>query len=102
MHMDKLLILDEIQRAPEIFSSMRSMINAARRNGKKHGQYLILSSASLNLLKQSSESLAGRITYLERQRFVLNASQLTTSLNINGQTVSRYIDLLVDLFSTLA
>lgn len=48
MHMDKLLILDEIQRAPEIFSSMRSMIDADQRNDKKHGQYLIVGSASLD------------------------------------------------------
>lgn len=172
MHIDKLVILDEIQRAPELFATLRSIIDQARREGKKNAQYLILGSASLDLLRQSSESLAGRIcytemtpflitevgasdstmkqlwlrggfpdsfladsdvasliwrnafikTYLERdipqlgpriasetlrklwimlahqQGSILNASSLATNLNISGQTVGRYIDLLVDLF----
>ncbi len=62
---DKLIILDEIQRAPELFSSLRSLIDQNRRSGRKNGQFLILGSASLDLLRQSSESLAGRISYIE-------------------------------------
>lgn len=70
-HMDKLLILDEIQRVPELFSVMRGIIDRRRRNGDKVGHYLILGSASPDLLKQSSESLAGRISYLELNPFSL-------------------------------
>lgn len=61
----KLVILDEIQRLPEIFQSLRVLIDQNRRDGFRTGQFLILGSASLELLKQSSESLAGRISYLE-------------------------------------
>lgn len=64
-HMDKLIILDEIQRAPELFNSLRSLIDHNRRLGRKYGQFLILGSASIDLLRQSSESLAGRIAYVE-------------------------------------
>ncbi len=70
-HMDKLLILDEIQRLPEIFAVMRGIIDKRRRNGEKSAHYLILGSASPDLLKQSSESLAGRISYLELNPFSL-------------------------------
>lgn len=62
---DKLIILNEIQRAPELFNSLRSLIDHNRRLERKYGQFLILGSASLNLLRQSSESLAGRISYIE-------------------------------------
>ena len=62
---EKLIILDEIQRLPEIFSPLRSIIDKERRRGNKAGQFLFLGSASLDLLKQSGESLAGRIAYLE-------------------------------------
>lgn len=170
-HSDKLIILDEIQRKPEIFMSLRSVIDQNRRAGKRFGQFLILGSASIDLLKQSSESLAGRISYFEmnpitilevpksiknnqlwlrggfpdsllasspassvkwRQEFIktylerdipqfgpripaetlrrlwimlahnqatiLNIARLAGSLGVSGQTVSRYIDLLTDLF----
>lgn len=62
---DKLIVLDEVQRLPEIFSSLRSVIDRERRKGNKTGQFLFLGSASLDLLQQSGESLAGRIAYLE-------------------------------------
>ena len=168
---DKLIILDEIQRIPDLFAPLRSIIDNNRRKGRKYGQFLLLGSASIDLLKQSSESLAGRIalielspfnaleldpeqaalhklwvrggfpesylskndtastqwrwnfirTYLERdiprlgpripsetlhrlwtmlahnQGGILNSSRLSSGLGISGQTVSRYIDLLVDL-----
>jgi predicted AAA+ superfamily ATPase len=171
-HRDKLVILDEIQRKPEIFMSLRGLIDKNRRLGHRNGQFLILGSASSELLKQSSESLAGRIIYVEmapltareipetredfyrlwlrggfpdsflssslelsmawRQSFIktylerdipqfgpripseslrrlwtmlahfqgnpLNASMLGQSLGLSGQTISRYIDLLSDLF----
>jgi predicted AAA+ superfamily ATPase len=64
-HPDELIILDEIHRAPEIFASLRGVIDKRRREGRRYGQFLILGSASIDLLKQSSESLAGRISYIE-------------------------------------
>lgn len=62
---DKLVILAEIHRIPEIFQPMRRIIDEGRRNGKGIGRFLILGSASIDLLKQSGESLAGRIEYIE-------------------------------------
>lgn len=168
-HRDDLVILDEIQRAPQLLPQLRGVIDQRRRAGKRSGQYLLLGSAAGALLQQSAESLAGRIAYLEltpfcasevpagdlqrlwirggfpesflaasdesslrwRQQFVgtylerdipqlgpripaetlrrlwtmlaheqgqlLNASRLAASLAVSGQTVVRYLDLLVDL-----
>jgi uncharacterized protein len=62
---DKLIILDEIQRVPELFASLRGAIDERRRMGEKGGKFLLLGSASIDLLRQSSESLAGRITYVD-------------------------------------
>ena len=64
-HQDKLIILDEVHRMPNLFSQLRGLIDKARRAGKTNGQFLLLGSASLDLLQQSSESLAGRVAYLE-------------------------------------
>jgi uncharacterized protein len=64
-HADKLVILDEIQRTPQLFSSLRGLIDAGRRRGQGKGRFLVLGSASIDLLRQSSETLAGRIRYLE-------------------------------------
>jgi len=68
LHNDDLVCLDEIQRAPEIFSVLRSIIDDRARNG----QFLILGSAGPDLIRQSSESLAGRIAYLELTPFLLS------------------------------
>lgn len=65
LHKGKLIILDEIQRVPELFQILRVVIDRRRREGMRVGQFLILGSASLDLLKQSSETLAGRIAYKE-------------------------------------
>ncbi len=168
---DRLVILDEIHRMPELFQTLRGIIDEGRRKGKGVGRFLVLGSASIDLLRQSGESLAGRIAYvnltpltalevdaqrpaverlwlrggfpnhylaaddaeslalrkdfirttlerdvplfgpripaetLERlwtmlahhQGGLLNASELGRSLAISTQTVTRYIDLLVDL-----
>ena len=64
-HSDKLVILDEVQRLPEIFQVLRGLIDTNRRAGRANGQFLLLGSASVELIQQSSESLAGRIAYLE-------------------------------------
>jgi uncharacterized protein len=73
----KLLILDEIQRVPDLFPVMRSLIDQRRRKGEKSAHYLILGSASPELLNQSSESLAGRIAYLELDPF--NIEEIETN-----------------------
>ena len=170
----RLVILDEVQRMPELFTVLRGVIDIRRRAGEPAGQFLLLGSASGVLLQQASESLAGRVarleltpfqarevlpptafsadlhtlwvrggfplswlapddaaslrwreafiaTYLERdipvlgpripattlrrlwtmlahtQGGLLNQSQLAGSLAISGQTVARYLDILVDL-----
>ena len=64
-HEDKLVILDEVHRVPELFGLLRGLIDRGRRKGLRAGRFLLLGSASMNLLAQSSESLAGRISYLE-------------------------------------
>ncbi len=60
---DKLVIIDEIQRMPQLFPLLRSLIDRHR----VAGRFILLGSASPQLLQQSSESLAGRIAYLELQ-----------------------------------
>jgi len=169
-HEDKLVILDEVQRMPALFQSLRGLIDRGRQRGIRAGRFLLLGSASIDLLKQSGETLAGRVayvdlgpfdileinqedhdklwirggfpdsflaeddqasavwrenfirTYLERdipllgpripaetlRRFwtmlahtqggLLNAAQLARGLAVDGKTVARYLDLLVDFF----
>jgi len=168
-HQDELVILDEVHRVPGLFQTLRGVIDRGRRQGKAAGRFLLLGSAAIELLKQSGESLAGRISYLElapfdalevpavdldklwvrggfpssflaasdavslkwRQDFVrtylereipqlgpripaetlrrfwtmlahnqaglLNAANLARGLGVDGKTVARYLDLLVDL-----
>jgi len=62
---DRLVILDEIHRVPGLFPILRGIIDVGRRRGRRAGRFLLLGSASLDLLRQSGESLAGRIRYLE-------------------------------------
>ncbi|MFZ2224644.1 MAG: ATP-binding protein [Candidatus Deferrimicrobium sp.] len=165
----KLVVLDEVQRAPGLFRTLRGLIDDGVRKGRASGQFLLLGSASIDLLRQSGESLAGRIayaelapldvleiepgqepqlwirggfprsflagadrrsatwrenfirTYLERdipqlgprvpaetlRRFwtmlahsqgtLLNAAQFARSLAVDGKTVAKYLDLMVDL-----
>ncbi|OAE41727.1 ATP-binding protein [Agrobacterium tumefaciens] len=66
-HGDKLVILDEVHRLPNVFQILRGLIDRNRRSGRRTGQFLLLGSASIDLLKQSGETLAGRIAYLEMQ-----------------------------------
>lgn len=61
LHKNTLICLDEIQRKPELFAVLRGFLDS----DKKNGQVLILGSASPQLIKHSSETLAGRISYLE-------------------------------------
>ncbi|GIU67071.1 ATP-binding protein [Candidatus Phycosocius spiralis] len=166
-----LTIIDEVHRAPRLFEELRWLIDEGRQNGQHAGQFLLLGSASLDLIQKSSETLAGRVHYIElspiqpqeahdhglaldqlwlrggfpesllsaddqtslawRENFIrsylerdiplfapslpsemigrlwtmlangqgtlLNASKLATNLSVSAPTISRYIDLLVDL-----
>jgi predicted AAA+ superfamily ATPase len=168
-HEAELVILDEVQRIPDLFQTLRGLIDDGRRRGLRAGRFLLLGSASGDLLRQSGESLAGRIAYVEldpfdvlevdakdcerlwvrggfpdsflaasdrasaiwRENFIrtylerdipqlgpripaetlrrfwtmlahvqggfLNAAQLGRGLAVDGKTVTRYLDLLVDL-----
>ena len=168
-HEDKLVILDEVHRIPELFQSLRSLIDRGRRKGKRAGRFLLLGSASMELMQQTGETLAGRIAFLElspidvlevtpkeydrlwnrggfpdsllasndaksnlwRQNFIrtylerdvpqlgpripaetlrrfwvmlahiqggpLNAASLSRGLGVDGKTVAKYLDLMVDL-----
>ncbi|MBI4626776.1 MAG: ATP-binding protein [Verrucomicrobia bacterium] len=62
---DRLVIFDELQRQPGLFEVLRGIIDGRRRSGRRTGQFLLLGSASIDLLRQTSETLAGRIAYLE-------------------------------------
>ena len=63
-HEGRLVVLDEIHRAPGLFPELRGLIDAGRRRGHRTGRFLILGSASLDLLRQAGESLAGRIEHV--------------------------------------
>jgi hypothetical protein len=64
-HEGELVVLDEVHRAPELFQRLRGIIDRRRRQKKPNGHFLLLGSAAMDLLRQSGESLAGRISYLE-------------------------------------
>jgi len=66
---DHLIILDEIQRVPNLFPTLRAVIDKARRLKKGKGRFLILGSAGIDLINLSGESLAGRISYIEMSPF---------------------------------
>lgn len=61
----KLVIMDEIHRAPGVFEVLRGIIDSNRQAGLRSGQFLLLGSAALDLMRQSSETLAGRVAYLD-------------------------------------
>lgn len=54
---------------PELFQALRGLIDRGRRRGIRSGRFLLLGSASIEALKQSGESLAGRIAYVELEPF---------------------------------
>jgi len=64
-YQDRLVILDEIHRVPDLFLTLRGVIDQGRRQGQRNGRFLLLGSASLDLMRQSGESLAGRISYID-------------------------------------
>ena len=61
----KLVVIDEIQRVPNLFEVLRGIIDDRRAAGERFGHFLLLGSAALELMRQSSETLAGRVAYLE-------------------------------------
>ena len=61
----KLVVLDEIHRAPGVFEILRGIIDDNRQAGIRNGQFLLLGSAALDLMRQSSETLAGRVAYID-------------------------------------
>lgn len=68
-HLNELVILDEVQRAPGIFETLRGVIDKGRHEGKGTGRFLLLGSAAIDLLAQSSETLAGRVALVELTPF---------------------------------
>jgi len=68
-HEEKLVILDEIHRLPGIFQTLRGLIDQRRRKGRRSCHFLLLGSASMELMQQSAETLAGRIAYEELTPF---------------------------------
>jgi predicted AAA+ superfamily ATPase len=87
--MGSLLVLDEIHRVPDLFPILRGRIDEGRRRGVRSGMYLLLGSASVELLDHSAESLAGRVSYLELHPFCLPemeeiTPQVTTALWLRG------------------
>jgi len=80
-----LVILDEIHRAPGLFPILRGLIDQGRRRGKRTGRFLLLGSASLDLLRQSGETLAGRISFIDMNPFnVVEARSQTEQLWVRG------------------
>lgn len=61
----RLTVIDEVHRTPNLFAELRGLIDERRRAGDRAGQFLLLGSASLDLVQHASESLAGRITYID-------------------------------------
>jgi predicted AAA+ superfamily ATPase len=78
-HENELVIIDEVHRLPDLFQNLRGLIDRGRRKGLRTGRFLLLGSASMDLLRQSRESLAGRISYVEMRpldAFEVDAAQL--------------------------
>lgn len=82
---NQLLVIDEVQRKPELFPVIRALVDLRKRNGERAGHFLMLGSASRDLLQQSSESLAGRIRYLELHPFSVNELNLNDPLGFNPE-----------------
>ncbi len=81
----KLVVIDEIHRAPGVFPILRGLIDGRRRAGDRVGHFLLLGSASLELMRQLSESLAGRAAYVELA--TINAGELPGTLDDTTPTV---------------
>jgi predicted AAA+ superfamily ATPase len=84
---DRRVILDEIHRVPQIFNTLRGLIDQGRRRGHRTCRFLLLGSASMDLLRQSGETLAGRIAHVDLGPLDILESESSTSaltpLNLN-------------------
>ncbi|HPO12504.1 MAG TPA: ATP-binding protein [Candidatus Hydrogenedentes bacterium] len=79
---DRLVVLDEIHRAPDLFQTLRGLIDQGRRSGKRNGRFLLLGSAGIDLLRQSGETLAGRVAYVDLGPFdVLETKATPEAIN---------------------
>ena len=74
---DRLVILDEIHRVPGLFEPLRGIIDQRRREGRRAGHFLLLGSASIDLLRQTGETLAGRVAYCEMQPLNVREAETT-------------------------
>ena len=81
----QLLIIDEVQRKPDLFRLLRGLTDARKRAGEKVAHFLLLGSASRDLLQQSSETLAGRIRFLELSPFSAPEVYKTDPLGFNAE-----------------
>ena len=75
----KLVVIDEIHRVPQLFEILRGVIDDWRAAGLRTGHFLLLGSAALDLMSQASESLAGRVAYLDVAP--LTVQELPTAMN---------------------
>ncbi len=81
----QLLVIDEVQRKPDLFRLLRGLTDARKRAGEKIAHFLLLGSASRDLLQQSSETLAGRIRFLELSPFSAPEVYKTDPLGFNAE-----------------
>ncbi len=82
---NQLLIIDEVQLKPDLFRVLRGLVDIRKRAGEKTTQFLLLGSASRDLLQQSTETLAGRIRFLELSPFSILEIQATDPLGFNPE-----------------
>ncbi len=80
---NQLLVIDEVQRKPDLFPVIRGLVDIRKRSGERSGHFLLLGSASKELLQQSSETLAGRIRYLELTPFTVSELHQNDPLGFN-------------------
>jgi hypothetical protein len=90
-HQDELVILDEIHRTPNLFRALRGVIDRSRRRGRRTGLFLLLGSASIDLLRQSGESLAGRVTFLNLSPFDITEAHEVDRLWVRGGFPDSYL-----------
>jgi uncharacterized protein len=75
----KLVVIDEIHRAPGLFEILRGIIDERRAMGQRCGHFLLLGSAALDLMQQSAETLAGRVAYIEMSPVTLLEAAAATA-----------------------
>ena len=91
LHAGRLVILDEVQRLPDLFATLRGVIDERRRAGRRYRQFLLLGSASIELLRQSSETLAGRVAACELCPFGVDEAGPANVLWLRGGFPESYL-----------